>query len=54
MDSDLLEVAVHKLTISRHQSLLVVGVQGIEGILSLSDVFREIDREWDAKQEALK
>ena len=54
MDSDPLEVAVHKLTISHHQSLLVVGTQGIAGILSLSDVFREIDREWDARHEEVK
>ncbi|MCH8350598.1 MAG: CBS domain-containing protein [Chloroflexi bacterium] len=49
MDSDLLEVAVHKLTISHHQSLLVVGTQGIVGILSLCDVFREIDVEWGTR-----
>ena len=51
MDSDLLEVAVHKLTISHHQTLLVVGSQGIAGILSLGDVFREIDGERDARHE---
>ena len=49
MDSDLLEVAVHKLTISHHRSLLVVGTQGIVGILSLCDVFREIDVEWGTR-----
>ncbi len=54
MDSDLLEVAVHKLAISHHQSLLVVGTQGIAGILSLCAVFREIDVEWDARYEAVK
>ena len=54
MDSDLLEVAVHKLTVSRHQSLLVVGTQGIAGILGLCDVFREIDGVWDARYEEVK
>ena len=54
MDSDLLEVAVHKLAISHHQSLLVVGTQGIVGILSLSDVFGEIDGEWCARHEEVK
>ena len=54
IDSDLLEVAVHKLTMSHHQSLLVVGTQGIVGILSLSDVFREIGREWDTPHEQVK
>ena len=54
MDSDLLEVAVHKLTVSRHQSLLVVGTQGIAGILGLGDVFREIDGVWDAHHEEVK
>ena len=51
MDSDLLEVAVHKLTMSHHQSLLVVGTQGIAGILNLCDVFKEIDGEGDARHE---
>ena len=54
VDSDLLEVAVHKLSTSHHQSLLVVGTHGIVGILSLSDIFREIDGEWDAHHEEVK
>ena len=49
LESDLLEVAIHKLATGRHQSLLVTGADGVVGILRLTDVFEQIARgfgEW--------
>ena len=42
LETDSLEVAIHKLAIYRQQSLLVVGVDGVMGILRLTDVFEQI------------
>ena len=42
LESDLLEVAIHKLAIGRHQSLLVTGGDCIVGILMLGDVVEQI------------
>ena len=42
LETDSLEVAIHKLAIYRQQSLLVVGVDGVVGILRLTDVFEQI------------
>ena len=42
LDTDSLEVAIHKLVIYRQRSLLVVGVDGVVGILRLTDVFEQI------------
>ena len=41
-ETDSLEVAIHKLAIYRQQSLLVVGIDGVVGILRLSDIFEQI------------
>ena len=42
LETDSLEVAIHKLTIYRQQSLLVMGLGGIAGILRLTDIFEQI------------
>jgi len=42
LETDSLEVAIHKLAIYRQQSLLVIGVEGVVGILRLADVFEQI------------
>lgn len=42
LETDSLEVAIHKLAIYRQQSLLVVGVDGVVGILRLTDIFEQI------------
>ena len=50
LESDLLEVAIHKMVKGRHQSILVTGAKGIVGILTLADVLEQIARgcgEWD-------
>jgi CBS domain-containing protein len=50
LESDLLEVAIHKMVIGRHQSILVTGADGIVGILTLADVLEQIARgceDWD-------
>ena len=39
LESDSMEVAIHKLVIGRYQTLLVREVDGIVGILRLADVF---------------
>ena len=42
LETDSLEVAIYKLTIYRQQSLLVIGLGGIAGILRLTDIFEQI------------
>ena len=42
LETDSLEVAIHKLAIYRQQSLLVIGVDGVMGILRLADIFEQI------------
>ena len=42
LESDLLEVAIHKLAIGRHQSLLVTEGDCIVGVLMLGDVVEQI------------
>ena len=44
LETDSLEVAIHKLAIYRQQSLLVVGIDGVVGILRLTDIFEQIAR----------
>jgi len=44
LESDLLEVAIHKLALGRHQSLLVTGGNCIVGMLMLGDVVEQISR----------
>ena len=39
LETDLLDLAIHRLVIGSHQSLLVTGGEVIVGILSLTDVF---------------
>ena len=39
---DSMAVAIHQLVIGHHQSLLVTKNDDIEGILRLTDVFREV------------
>lgn len=53
LESDRLEVAIHKLAIGAHQTLLVISKERIIGILKLSDVFQQLihqransDRHW--------
>lgn len=45
LESDRLEVAIHKLAIGAHQSLLVTSEERIVGILKLSDVFKQLTQE---------
>ena len=50
LESDLLEVAMHKLAIRRHQSLLGNSHDPIVRIFTLNDVFEHIARkceDWD-------
>ena len=42
MESDLLEVAIHKLATGRHQSLLVTGGNLVVGLLRLIDLFDQL------------
>ena len=44
LESDPLQVGIHKLAIGYHQSLLVTGNGGVTGILRLSDIFEQIAR----------
>ena len=44
LESDPVQVAIHKLTIGCHQSLLVAGNDRVVGILRLSDIFEQIAR----------
>ena len=44
LESDLLQVAIHKFAVGYHQSLLVTGKDGVAGILGLSDIYQEITR----------
>lgn len=44
LESDLLEVAIHKLATGRHQTLLVTGGNLVVGLLSLIDVFDQLAR----------
>lgn len=42
LESDLIEVAIHKLAVGRHQSLLVTGRDRIVGMLMLGDVVEQV------------
>ena len=44
LESDPLQVAIHKLAVGYHQSLLVTGNDGVAGILGLSDIYEQITR----------
>ena len=45
LESDPLQVAIHKLAVGYHQSLLVTSHDEVTGILRLSDIFEQIARE---------
>ena len=42
LQSDFLEVAIHKLAVGYHQTLFVTSEAGIVGILRMSDLFSQI------------
>lgn len=44
LESDPLQVAIHKLAVGYHQSLLVTGNGGVAGILALRDIYQQITR----------
>ena len=45
LERDFLEVAIHKLAVGYHQTLLVTSEAGIVGILRMADLFGQIIRE---------
>ena len=51
LESDFLEVAIHKLAAGNHQTLLVTSEAGIVGILRMSDLFDQIIRECQHRNE---